>query len=691
MFGVISIFKLEGMYNENSSSFLEKEQRRLTELYHLNLIDTPEEKSFDRITKLASKLFNVPISLITLITEDKQWFKSCVGLPENLKDSRSTERSAAFCHYVVVDENPMVVQDSLMDERFVHNRLVKEYNIRFYAGAPIVTKNNNVLGTLCIIDTKPRSFSDEDLKTLIDLSNWVKAEIDLKADLMEKTISERSIRILHEVTSNLELGFQEKLKNLLELGCERFQMPHGIVSRINDGTYKVLEAKTETGFLKSGDQLPLEETCSSKVAEALEPIHLKQTPYNINGFKINEYIGAPIFVNHQFYGTFCFLSDKQAAYKISYTDLEFLQLMAQWIGNEVERIQSEKKLKESQDRFQQIVNNIKEAFWMYDLNEEKLLYLSSTWHDFSGRTFEEYSENPLLWLNAIHPDDLDFTLKSFNNRKERVDFESRMFHANGSMRWIRHRVVPIINKDGSINQIAGVAEDITEAKMKEDLLRKADKLAAVGQLAASIAHEIRNPLTSIKGFMQLINDTQFPFQDLLLSELKQIENFITEILLLANPHHEIKREQKNLYTLLQEVLSDIKDQVSLLNIQFSLKVADPSVSIFCDESQIKLVLRNIVDNAIEAMPNGGTISIELGKEKNQFVYILIEDEGIGIAEERLDTLGEPFYSNKEKGSGLGLMISYKMIQNHKGTIEFKSQVNIGTKVKILLPIEDLET
>ncbi|WP_052737792.1 GAF domain-containing protein [Bacillus sp. SA1-12] len=678
------------MFKENSSSFLEKEQRRLAELYHLNLIDTPEEKSFDRITKLASKLFNVPISLITLITEDKQWFKSCVGLPENMKELRSTERSAAFCHYVVVDENPMVVQDSLMDERFIHNRLVKEYNIRFYAGVPIVTKNNNILGTLCIIDTKPRSFSDEDLNTLIDLSNWVKAEIDLKADLMEKTISERSIRTLHEVTSNHELGFQEKLKNLLDLGCERFQMPNGIVSRIHDGKYEVIGAKSETSFLKSGDQFPLEETCSSEVAAALEPIHLKQTgdPYIINGFRINEYIGAPIFVNNQFFGSFCFLTDKQAAYKISYSDLEFLQLMAQWIGNEIERILSEKKLKESQERFQQIAKNIKEAFWMYDLNDEKLLFMSAAWHDISGRTFDDYNENPSLWLSSIHPDDLDDTLDHIKNSKERVEFECRLFHTNGTMRWIRHRIVPIKNKEGSIYQIAGVAEDITDAKLREDLFRKADKLAAVGQLAASIAHEIRNPLTSIKGFMQLINETQFPYQELLLTELKQIENFINEILLLANPHQETKREKKKMYKILQEVLTDVKDQASLLNIQFSLKGADPSVSILCDVSQIKLVLRNIVDNAIEAMPSGGTISIELGKENNEFIYVLIKDQGIGIPEERLNKLGEPFYSNKEKGSGLGLMICYKMIQNHKGTIEFRSQVNIGTKVKIILPIED---
>ncbi|QNF28182.1 GAF domain-containing protein [Metabacillus elymi] len=690
MLGVISIFNLEGIFKDGSSSFLEKEQRRLTELYSLNLIGTPEEKSFDQITNLASRLFGVPISLITLITEDKQWFKSCVGLPDNLKESRSTERSAAFCHCVVADGNPLVVQDSSLDERFINNRFVKEYNIRFYAGAPIITKNNNVLGSLCIIDTKPRLFSEEELNTLIDLSNWVKAEIELKADLIERTISEQSIRTLYEVTSNNELSFQDKLRNLLILGCKRFNFPNGVVSRIKNNQYEVLEAiGASADFLKQGDLIPLTDTCSSNVAASLEPVHIKDSynQYTVNGFKIDEYIGAPIFVNKQFYGTFCFISGSHDVRTITYSDLEFLQLMAQWIGNELERLQSKTKLKESQERLQQIANNIKEAFWMFDIKEEKLLYMSSAWFDISGMTFEDFNQNPTLWLNAIHPDDLEYTVNRFKDIKESGEFDYRLFHANGTIRWIRNRIVPIFNKEGIISKIVGVAEDITDSKINEELLRKSDKLAAVGQLAASIAHEIRNPLTSIKGFMQLINNEQCSFKEILISEFNQIENFINEILMLANPHHETTYEKKPIDKLVQEVVNTIKGQANLHEIQFSLKMNDETITILCDGNQIKQAFQNIIENAVEAMPDGGLVSIEIGTELEQFVYVLVEDQGIGITKERLTKLGEPFYSNKEKGSGLGLMISYNIIQNHQGRIEFTSQLNKGTKVKVLLPIE----
>jgi PAS domain S-box-containing protein len=690
MLGVISIFNLEGIFKDSSSSFLEKEQRRLTELYSLNLIGTPEEKSFDQITNLASRLFGVPISLITLITEDKQWFKSCVGLPDNLKESRSTERSAAFCHCVVADGNPLVVQDSTMDERFINNRFVKEYNIRFYAGAPIITKHNNVLGSLCIIDTKPRLFSEEELNTLIDLSNWVKAEIELKADLIERTISEQSIRTLYEVTSNKELSFQDKLRNLLTLGCKRFKFPYGVVSRIKKDQFEVLEAIGESGdFLKIGDLLPLSDMCSSNVAASLEPVHIKDSSnqYSINGLEIDEYIGAPIFVNNQFYGTFCFVSGSHDVRTINFSDLEFLQLMAQWIGNEIERLQSDEKLKESQERLQQIANNIKEAFWMFDIKEQKPLYMSSAWFDLTGITIEEFNQTSTYWLNVIHPDDLEYVVNSFKNIKESGEVVYRLFHTDGTMRWIRNRIVPVFNKEGIIYRIVGVAEDITDSKINEELLRKSDKLAAIGQLAASIAHEIRNPLTSIKGFMQLINYEQCSFKDILLSEFNQIENFINEILLLANPHHETTYEKKHIDKLLQEVVNTIKGQANLHDIQFSFKMNEESLFILCDENQIKQVFQNIIENAVEAMPDGGLVSVEIGTEMKQFVYVLVEDQGIGITKDRLTKLGEPFYSNKEKGSGLGLMISYKIIQNHKGRIEFTSQLNKGTKVKVLLPME----
>ena len=693
MLGVISIFKLEEIYKRSNSSFLEREQRRLTELYNLILNHTPDDESFNQITKLASRIFHVPIALITLMTENQHWFTSCVDLTGNFLEEGPFERHAAFCHYVVADGLPLVVEDTLADGRFKDNQLLNKQNIRFYAGIPIVAKNNNVLGSICIIDTKPRSFSEEELEILIGLSYWVKSEADSKVDLIEKMIHEQSIRSLYEVISNNEILMKEKVRRLLYIGCERFPCADGMVAMVSGKNYKVLEVIGEVEqFVKIGTIIPIEETCFSNMLETIEPVHGKVTDQYIinNKLDIDEYIGAPIFVNKKLYASLFLFSSRKNVRRISCLDLEFLQLMTQMIGSEIERNQSETKLLQSQRLFQQISNNIKEAFWMYDRKERKLLYTSSACKDIYGMDSEEYNQNPTKWFDTVHPEDLERLAKSMETLQESEEYDIRVINQDKSVRWIRQRIVPITNNSKKIYRIAGVAENITEQKINEALVRRSDKLAAVGQLAASIAHEIRNPLTSIKGFIQLINNIQFPYHEVLLSEIVQIEDFIKEILMLANPHHEIKQVQSDLYDLLFNVVKEIEGQGSLSTTKFKFKQCEEILSIICDENQMKQVFLNIIDNAVEAMPNGGTITIETGKENEQFAYAIIEDQGIGMTEERLAQLGEPFYSNKEKGSGLGLMISCKIIQNHDGDVEFKSQLDKGTKVKVLMPIRFCE-
>ncbi|WP_100374294.1 PP2C family protein-serine/threonine phosphatase [Bacillus sp. FJAT-45037] len=153
----------------------EDEQERLQELHSLQLVDTEAEESFDQITRLVADIFQVPICLVSLVTEDRQWFKSCVGV-----DFRETGREVAFCQYVVATRETMVVEDTLIDDRFRTNRLVIEEGIRFYAGAKLMTKKGNILGTLCIIDNQPRVFSAEERTKLENLAEWVLTEIELR-------------------------------------------------------------------------------------------------------------------------------------------------------------------------------------------------------------------------------------------------------------------------------------------------------------------------------------------------------------------------------------------------------------------------------------------------------------------------------------------------------------------------------
>ena len=154
------------------SSLSKNEDARIAALRDLEILDTPPEERFDRITKIAQILFDVPIALVSLVDVNRQWFKSCVGL-----SARETPRSMSFCSHAILEEDVMTIEDAKNDERFVDNPLVTgDPFIRFYAGKPIKGPTNQPIGTLCIIDKTPRKLSLGDKALLIDLANWVESE-----------------------------------------------------------------------------------------------------------------------------------------------------------------------------------------------------------------------------------------------------------------------------------------------------------------------------------------------------------------------------------------------------------------------------------------------------------------------------------------------------------------------------------
>lgn len=150
------------------------ENERLASLYALSLLDTKSEERFDRFTKIATKIFHVPISTLTLVDKDREWFKSCQGLP-----TAEGERAISFCGHALVEDRILVVPDTKEDKRFFDNPMVvgKPY-IRFYAGVPISGADGNHVGVFCIKDIKPREFSKDDEDILIQLASWVETEVN---------------------------------------------------------------------------------------------------------------------------------------------------------------------------------------------------------------------------------------------------------------------------------------------------------------------------------------------------------------------------------------------------------------------------------------------------------------------------------------------------------------------------------
>ena len=247
---------------------------------------------------------------------------------------------------------------------------------------------------------------------------------------------------------------------------------------------------------------------------------------------------------------------------------------------------------------------------------------------------------------------------------------------------------PII-RQSKIIEVVGSIVEITQLKKTEELLRKSEKLAVVGQLAASIAHEIRNPLTTLKGFNQLFGEDIDPIRPsiigLMATELDRIEQITNEFMVIANPQT-IDYKTHNLKGIIEKVLLLLESQATLNNIQISKIYTGSNLNLLCDENQLKQVFTNIIKNAIEAMPNGGKLTVEVKEIDYQYINISIKDTGVGIPKEILSKICEPFYTLKEKGTGLGLMVSYRIIEAHEGKIEFYSELSKGTIVNITLPL-----
>ncbi|MDE5415156.1 ATP-binding protein [Alkalihalobacillus sp. MEB203] len=255
---------------------------------------------------------------------------------------------------------------------------------------------------------------------------------------------------------------------------------------------------------------------------------------------------------------------------------------------------------------------------------------------------------------------------------------------NGSFFPVEYTSSAVIENE----EIVGVVvtfRDVTEEKQAEELMLKSEKLKLAGQLAAGISHEVRNPLTAIKGFFQLIkttgmNDDYFKIID---DELSRIEDISGELLILAKPQTNTYQDNE-LHQLIKEVVLLLETQAILKSIKINTFNLNDNLWIHCDKSKIKQVLINLIKNAIEVMDTG-VITIEVSRSKEEAI-IMVTDNGPGIPADRLHKIGEPFYSTKEKGTGLGLLTSYKIIEHHKGSIQVKSQVGKGTTFTLFLPL-----
>lgn len=247
----------------------------------------------------------------------------------------------------------------------------------------------------------------------------------------------------------------------------------------------------------------------------------------------------------------------------------------------------------------------------------------------------------------------------------------------------------INERDESYNKLKKQAEILVEA---EDQLRHSDRLSALGKLSAGIAHEVRNPLASIKGTAEILSDKfkpgdkEYEFVDILIKEVNRLDAVVADFLDFAKPKQpELKSSEIN--DIILSVLKLVEHQMAKARINLKTHLDDTLPALYIDPEQMKQVFLNIIINAIHAMPDGGTLEVDSRIDGSK-ILCSFSDTGIGIRKDQQGSLFTPFYTNKKKGTGLGLAIVHRILDGHKGKVKFTSEVNKGTCFTISLPVRD---
>ncbi|MDR6551498.1 PAS domain S-box protein [Paenibacillus qinlingensis] len=294
-------------------------------------------------------------------------------------------------------------------------------------------------------------------------------------------------------------------------------------------------------------------------------------------------------------------------------------------------------------------------------------------------------------IDSIHPDDQSNAKAAIKNAllKGSLDLVYRVV-VREEVRILHTLARTSYDEWGRALCLFGTVQDITVQKQTEELLRKTEKLHVAGQLAAGIAHEIRNPLTALKGFVKLMchasEESKMRYYHIMQEEFNRIELILGELLILAKPQA-VAYMPHDPFLILEEVIQLLNTEAIMNNVEIILCGDSTLPTVNCERNQIKQVFVNVIKNAIEAMPLGGILTITSLKQGNDVILTFV-DQGQGISEDRLPRIGEPFYTTKEKGTGLGMMVSFTIIEEHHGCISYQSKLGVGTSVNIQLPASE---
>jgi PAS domain S-box-containing protein len=334
-------------------------------------------------------------------------------------------------------------------------------------------------------------------------------------------------------------------------------------------------------------------------------------------------------------------------------------------------------LVDKETQYRLLAENAIDVIYSYQiLPEKKIKYISPSIFTITGYLSEEYYANNQLVLDLIHPDDNsllnDFIINLPYSIK--LPLTLRLIRKDKTPLWVEQKCVPIYDEEGHLIALQGIIRDITLRIKLEQMSSVFDRMTMVGSMAATVAHEIRNPMTTVRGYLQVIGRKQEYLKDkekfkLMIEEIDRANSIIREYLSLSREKLVILK-QCSLNTIIEALFPLIQADANSYKVYVNLSLTSIP-ELLLDENEFRQLLLNLVRNSIEAMPNGGDLNIRTFMEANQ-VVLSITDQGGGIPSHVLNKLGTPFVTTKDTGTGLGLPICYQIAHRHNATIKINT-------------------
>ena len=356
-----------------------------------------------------------------------------------------------------------------------------------------------------------------------------------------------------------------------------------------------------------------------------------------------------------------------------------------------------------------IIQSLDSGLLTIDLSG-KIIFLNRTAEKILNRNEEELKNVSIYDLFPKISEVIDEVKKKASDPfSDYQRYQTLLTNYDGRNIYLGFSISPLTDPDGSFIGHTLIFQDITKFKEMEEQMKRFDKMAAVGLLAAGMAHEIRNPLTSLSGSIQMLKSElpldpqQQKLMEIILRESERLNALITDFLLFAQPPQTNKRSW--------EIRKVIEETIDLFihspSFHEGIRIHRPSTrenfQAMIDPDQMKQVFWNLLTNAAQAMFNGGEIRVHLGKQNGiswetglpfplqkkgkEWVKISITDSGNGITGQEKEKIFEPFFTTKENGTGLGLSIVHKIIENHNGVIKVESELGKGSTFTIFLPAD----